>query len=106
MRPSPDQTHFALVALAVIYVAERIWTLTAKIITFFDKRSVAKKKALEDKGTKCVPPKTRAKLPIAAGGPLPKNRTPSVRRTAPPNNKEKAPALTPRRTQNPVAARP
>ena len=56
--------------MAVIYVAERIWTLTAKIITFFDKRSVAKKKVLEDKRRKCATAKTRVKLPIAAGGPL------------------------------------
>jgi len=55
--------------MAVIYVAERIWTLTAKIITFFDKRS-AKRKVLEDKRAKCAPPKGRAKLPNAVGGPL------------------------------------
>jgi hypothetical protein len=70
MHPSPDQTHFVLVALAVIYVAERIWILAAKIITFFDKRSVVKKKVLEDKRAKCVPSKARAKVPIAVGGPL------------------------------------
>ena len=88
MHPSPDQTHFALVALAVIYVAERIWTLTAKIITFFDKRSVASKKVLQDKRRKYVPSRTRAKLPIAAGGPLPKQQATS-RRTAPPANTER-----------------
>jgi hypothetical protein len=88
MHPSPDQTHFALVALAVIYVAERIWTLTAKIITFFDKRSVGSKKVLQDKRRKYVPSRTRAKLPIAAGGPLPKQQATS-RRTAPPTNTER-----------------
>ena len=65
MHPSPE-TQF--VAMLVIYFAERIWVLVAKIITFFDKRSVAKKKLLEDKQRKCVPSKTQAKLPIAAGG--------------------------------------
>jgi hypothetical protein len=86
MHPSPDQMHFALVAMAVIYVAERIWKLTAKIITFFDKRSVVNKKAFEDKRAKCVPSKTRAKLPIAAGGPLPKNQNTSRRTTLPARN--------------------
>src|SRR5712692_6360457 len=83
MHSSPDQTHVLLVAMSVIYVAERIWTLTAKIITFFDKRSVANRKPLKDKGTKCLPPKTQAKLLIAAGGPLPRNQN-SSRQTAPP----------------------
>jgi hypothetical protein len=83
MHPSPDQIHFALVALAAIYVADRIWTLAAKIFTFFDKRSVANKKVLEDERAKCVPPKTRAELPIAAVGPLPKNQNTSRRTTAP-----------------------
>jgi hypothetical protein len=99
MHPSPDQTLFVLVALAVINVAERIWVLTAKIITFFDKRSVAKKKVHEDKKGKRVPPKPRAKLPLATGGPLPKHQTTSAQRTAPPDNKEKASALPTRRTQ-------
>src|SRR5260370_40801624 len=65
MHSSPDQTYFLLVAMSVIYVAERIWTLTSKIITFFDKRSVANRKPLKGKGTNCLPPKGRAKLPIA-----------------------------------------
>jgi hypothetical protein len=105
MHPSPDQMHFALVALTAIYVADRIWTLAAKIITFFDKRSCANKKVLEDKCVKCVPPKTRAKLPIAVGGPLPKNQNTS-RRTVSPASKEKAPERPARRTQNPLTARP
>jgi hypothetical protein len=71
MRPSVDQTHFALAALAVIYVAEQMWTLTAKIISFFDKRSVANKKLPEDKRAKRVPSKTRAKLPILGHQPHP-----------------------------------
>src|SRR5260370_3204889 len=83
MHSSPDQTYFLLVAMSVIYVAERIWTLTSKIITFFDKRSVANRKPLKGKGTNCLPPKGRAKLPIAVGGPLPRNQN-SSRRTAPP----------------------
>jgi len=74
MRPSPDQTQFVLVALAVIYVAERTWRLVARIITFFDKRSGAKKKMLGDEQTKCAPSETQAKLPIVVGGPLPKNQ--------------------------------
>jgi len=75
---------FALfAAMAVIYVAERMWTLTVKIITFFDKRSVTKKNALEDKRAKRVPPENRGKLPIAAGGPLPRNQK-SSRHTATP----------------------
>ena len=88
MHPRPDQMPFALfAAMAVIYVAERTWKLTARIITFFDKRS-ANRKVLEEKRAKSVPSKTRDKLPIAAGGPLPKNQNTS-RRTAPLASKEK-----------------
>jgi len=73
MHPGPDQTHLTLLALAVI-CAERIWALAARIITFFDRRALANKKirALEAKRAKCVPSRTRVKLPIAAGGPVPK----------------------------------
>jgi len=100
MHPGPDQTQFALVALAVIHVAERIWALTAKIIRFFDKRS-ANRKVLEDKRAKRVPLKARAKLPIAAGGPLPKNQNTS-RRTAPPASKEKVRKLFSPGPENPA----
>lgn len=82
MHPSPDHMQFALVALSVIYVAEKIWVLTAKIITFFDRRAAADKKirALEDKRAGWVSSKTQVKLPIAAGGHLPENRISSAKR--------------------------
>jgi hypothetical protein len=81
MHPSPDHMQFALIALSAIYVAERLWLLIAKIIAFFDKRAAANTKIQ-------VPPvkeaeskqRTRQKLPLAAGGPLPKPRSTSYRR--------------------------
>ena len=76
MHPSPDQTQFALLALSVIYIAEKIWMLVAKIIAFFDKRATAKKRlhAITTKRTECARHGTHVKLPIAAGGSLPKTR--------------------------------
>ena len=77
--------QFFAIALAVILIAERTWALAAKIIRFLDRRAAAKK-GPRGRGPKQppqapfgfprpvrarVPSKTRFKLPIAAGGPLP-----------------------------------
>lgn len=79
MHPSPDHMQFALIALSVIYVAERIWALTAKIITFFDKRSATSKKGPKQSGPQ-APSETHVKLPIAAGGSLPNKALSHLRR--------------------------
>jgi hypothetical protein len=83
MHPSPDHMQFALMALSAIYVAERLWLLVAKIIAFFDKRAAANKK-IQVAGREGAESKhkTRGKLPIAAGGPLPKPQTPLCHRAS------------------------
>lgn len=45
MQPSPEQNYLVLIALSILLVSERAWSLTAKIITFFDKRAARKKRA-------------------------------------------------------------
>jgi hypothetical protein len=81
MHPSPDNMQFALIALSAIYVAERLWLLIARIIAFFDKRAATNKKIqMVDGKAEESKHKTHQKLPLAAGGPLPKPRSTSHRR--------------------------